>query len=162
MTRRDASPDGPLPPRNRARRSSRDGPTATRRGTFLPERPMMASVEPYSPCPCGSGQKFKWCCHKVESYADRAQRLLEGGQTEAALRTLDDGLKKEPGNAWLLTRKALILTRENRPDEAKETVRAVLHGNPKHPGALVLLTRLALETEGPAAGAAQFQQAMSA
>ena len=122
----------------------------------------MAVVEPYSPCPCGSGQKFKWCCHKVESYADRAQRLLEGGQTEAALKALDDGLKKEPGNAWLLTRKALILTRENRPEEAKETVRTVLRGNTKHPGALVLLTRLALETEGPAEGAAQFQQALSA
>ena len=67
----------------------------------------MAGVDPYSPCPCGSGQKFKWCCHKVEAYAERAQRLFESGQVEAAIEALDEGLRKEPGNAWLLTRKAL-------------------------------------------------------
>ena len=78
------------------------------------------AVDPYSPCPCGSGQKFKWCCHKVEAFADRAQRLYEGGQAELAVAALDEGLRKEPGNAWLLTRKALILTRINRPDEARE------------------------------------------
>ncbi len=71
----------------------------------------MAGVEPYSPCPCGSGQKFKWCCHKVESFADKAQRLFEGGQTDAAIKVLDEGLRKEPGNPWLLTRKAIMQIR---------------------------------------------------
>src|SRR5262245_25618882 len=108
----------------------------------------MAVVDPYSPCPCGSGQKFKWCCQKVEAYADRAQRLLEAGQAEASLEALDDGLRKEPGNAWLLTRKALIQTQQERPDEAKATLRAVLEKNPKHLGAQVLMARLVLETEG--------------
>ena len=42
----------------------------------------MALVDPYSPCPCGSGQKYKWCCQKVEAYAERAQRLVENGQYE--------------------------------------------------------------------------------
>ncbi len=37
----------------------------------------MASVNPYMPCPCGSGQKFKWCCQKVETYAERAQRMVD-------------------------------------------------------------------------------------
>ncbi len=46
----------------------------------------MAVLEPYSPCPCGSGQKFKWCCQKVEAYAERAQKLAVSGQIEAALR----------------------------------------------------------------------------
>src|SRR3981081_4017607 len=92
----------------------------------------MAGVDPYSPCPCGSGQKFKWCCQKVESYAERAQRLvgngqdvaalkpLEGGgatgprgrvdngQYESALKPLEEGLAKVPDSPWLLTRKALI------------------------------------------------------
>ncbi|MFO0958668.1 MAG: SEC-C metal-binding domain-containing protein [Isosphaeraceae bacterium] len=54
----------------------------------------MAAVEPYSPCPCGSGEKFKWCCQKIESYADKAQRLYEGGQIDAALKALDEGLRK--------------------------------------------------------------------
>lgn len=122
----------------------------------------MAVVDPYSPCPCGSGQKFKWCCHKVEAYADRAQKLYEGGQVERALDALDEGLKKEPGNAWLLTRKALIQTRQNRPEEAKATLQVVLGKQPKHLGALVLMIRLELETEGASAGVARLQQALSA
>ena len=122
----------------------------------------MAVVDPYSPCPCGSGQKFKWCCHKVEAFADRAQKLYEGGQVERALDALDEGLKKEPGNPWLLTRKALIQTRENRPEDAKATLQVVLAKQPKHLGALVLMIRLELETDGPAAGVARLQQALSA
>jgi tetratricopeptide (TPR) repeat protein len=122
----------------------------------------MAAVEPYSPCPCGSGQKFKWCCHKVESYADKAQRLYEGGQAEAAIKALDEGLKKEPGNPWLLTRKAVMQIRQGEPEPAKATLRQVLHKNPKHFGALVLLTRCVLETEGPVSGARNFQQVLAA
>ena len=121
----------------------------------------MAVVDPYSLCPCGSGQKFKWCCHKVEAYAERAQRLSESGQFELALDALGEGLRKEPGNAWLLTRKGLVLTRLNRPEEAKQAIRDVLKSSPKHVGALVMMTRLELETEGPSAGAAQLQQALS-
>ncbi len=121
----------------------------------------MAGVEPYSPCPCGSGQKFKWCCHKVESYADKAQRLFEGGQAEAAIKALDEGLRKEAGNPWLLTRKAVLQVREGEPEPAKATLRQVLQKNPKHFGALVLLTRCVLETEGPVNGAGVFQEVLS-
>ena len=122
----------------------------------------MALMDPYAPCPCGSGQKFKWCCHKVEAVAERAQRLFENGQAEASVAAIDDGLKKEPRNAWLLTRKALYLTRMGQPEPAKDAVRLVLEKSPKHAGAQMLMTRLALETEGPAAGAAQLQQALTA
>lgn len=121
----------------------------------------MAVVDSYSPCPCGSGQKFKWCCHKVEAVAERAHRLFEGGQTETAIEALDEGLRKEPGNAWLLTRKAIYLIRSSRPELAREAVRSILIKNPRHAGALILLTRLVLETEGASAGAAQLQQALT-
>jgi len=122
----------------------------------------MAGVEPYAPCPCGSGQKFKWCCHKVEAFADKAQRLFDGGQVDAALKVLDEGLRKEPGNPWLLTRKAIMQIRHGEPEPAKATLRQVLHKNPRHFGALVLLTRCVLETEGPVNGAGMFQQVLGA
>jgi tetratricopeptide (TPR) repeat protein len=122
----------------------------------------MAVVDPYSPCPCGSGQKFKWCCHKVEAYAERAQRLFEGGQQAAAIEALDEGLRKDPHNAWLLTRKALYQIQKNEPEGAKESLRRVLGKQPKHVGAQFLMTRLVLETEGAVAGAQQFQQALTA
>jgi hypothetical protein len=122
----------------------------------------MASVDPYSPCPCGSGQKFKWCCHKVEAVADRAQRLYSNGQSDLAIAALDEGLRKEPGNAWLLTRKAIYLLGEEKTDQARDALRIVLAKQPKHLGAQILMTRIALETEEPAAGAAQFQRALGA
>src|SRR4051812_1051825 len=104
----------------------------------------MAVVEPYAPCPCGSGQKFKWCCQKVEHQAERAQRLFESGQIEAAVQVLDEGLRKEPDNAWLLTRKALYQVRLGQADSAKASLRLVLKKNPKHFGALTVLSRLVI------------------
>ena len=79
----------------------------------------MASVDPYSTCPCGSGQKYKWCCQKVEAYAERAQRLIDSGQYEAALKPLEEGLAKVPDNPWLLTRKALSYA-PSQPDGCRQ------------------------------------------
>ena len=122
----------------------------------------MALVDPYSPCPCGSGQKYKWCCQKVESYAERAQRLVENGQYESALKPLDEGLAKAPANPWLSTRKALIQVQLNQFDGAKLTLRELLRSHPDNLMGSILLTQLFLQTEGPIAGAAQLQQALSA
>jgi len=122
----------------------------------------MASVEPYSSCPCGSGQKYKWCCQKVEAYSDRAQRLLDSGQYEAALKPLEEGLAKVPDNALLLMRKALVHLHLNQVEAARLPLRALLQKSPSHLGASILLTRVELETDGPLAAVAQFQQAISA
>ena len=90
----------------------------------------MALVDPYSPCPCGSGQKYKWCCQKVEAYAERAQRLVDNGQYESALKPLDEGLAKVPANPWLSTRKALVQLQLNQFDAAKLTLRELLQSHP--------------------------------
>jgi tetratricopeptide (TPR) repeat protein len=121
----------------------------------------MALVDPYSPCLCGSGQKYKWCCQKVEAYAERAQRLIENGQHESALKPLDEGLAKVPSNPLLMMRKALVQLQVDQPDAAKLTLREMLRSHPDNLSASVLLTRLVLETEGPTEGVAQFQQALS-
>lgn len=118
----------------------------------------MAAVDSYSPCPCGSGQKFKWCCQKVESFADKAQRLADSGQVDAAINALDEGLRKDSGNPWLLTHKASLQIRLGQADAAKSSLRQVLVRSPRHFGALLLLTRCVLETEGPVNGAGMFQQ----
>ncbi len=121
----------------------------------------MASVDPYSPCPCGSGQKFKWCCQKVEAYAERAQRLVDSGQYQMALKPLDEGLAKVPDNVWLLTRKALIHLHLNQVEAGRQALRVLLEKHPGHLGGSIMMTRLVLETDGPTAGAAQFQQTLS-
>ena len=120
----------------------------------------MALVDPYSPCPCGSGQKYKWCCQKVEAYVERAQRLLDSGQYESAMKPLEEGLAKVPDNLSLLLRKALVHLHLNQAEPARHALRFLLQKHPAHLGGSILLTRLALETEGPAQAVAQFQQAL--
>jgi tetratricopeptide (TPR) repeat protein len=122
----------------------------------------MAVADPYAPCPCGSGQKFKWCCQKVEAVADRAQRLFDTGQVQGALEALDEGLRKDPDSPLLLVRKAVYLLHREQPEAAKEPLRRLLRKQPGHLTAQSLLTRLVLETEGPQAGVAQLQQALAA
>lgn len=92
----------------------------------------MAGVDPYSPCPCGSGQKLKWCCHKAEPYALRSIRLEEGNQSEASLEALDEGLKKVPHNPWLTLRKASLLGELGRVQELHDLLKAFLQKEPKH------------------------------
>src|SRR5438105_17506 len=122
----------------------------------------MAVIDPYAPCPCGSGQKFKWCCQKVEAFAERAERLYEGGQIDAALGALDEGLRKVPDNPWLLVRKALIHERREQPERAKPMLEQVLARQPGHLGAQSLMLRVVLESEGAAAAAAQLQRTLTA
>ena len=120
----------------------------------------MAAIDPYDPCPCGSGNKFKWCCHKIESYADKSYRLFENGQVEASLAVLDEGLAADPGNAWLLIRKAWILADQKRALEAIPLIEDVLRKNRSHVGAQVFLIRLKLQTQGLRAAVDQFQEAL--
>ena len=119
----------------------------------------MALVDPYSPCPCGSDKKFKWCCQKVAAYAERAHRLEDNGQHNAALAAYDEGLAKVPRNPWLLLRKSVLLIELQKLDEAKRCVATVLQYQPDNLGASVLLCRLVLATEGPAAAVAELQRA---
>ena len=121
----------------------------------------MALADPYSPCPCGSDKKFKWCCQKSEPYVEKSNRLAENGQYDAAIAALDEGLLKHPDTPWLLLRKALLLVVQQQPEAAASTVDAVLRKQPDHLGAAVLRTRFALANEGPVAAAAALQQALS-
>ncbi|WP_165250253.1 SEC-C domain-containing protein [Paludisphaera soli] len=117
----------------------------------------MPAVDSYSPCPCGSGQKFKWCCHKAESYVDRAMRLERNGQSEAALSALNEGLAKLPDNPWLALRRAILLAVLDRTTESREAVDKLLESHPEHPGALSIKLRL-LQASGEIRGAVDLFQ----
>src|SRR5262249_4785566 len=81
---------------------------------------------------------------------------------ELAINPLVEGLAKVPDNVSLLLRKALVQLHLNQNGPASETLRLLLQKHPGHVGGSILMTRLALETEGVQAGVAQFQQALSA
>lgn len=120
----------------------------------------MALVDPYALCPCGSGQKFKWCCIKVEPYAERAKRLLESGQLDGALAVIEEGLSKAADNPWLMTQKAITQVDLGHLDDAKATLTRLLELQPGHRSGSTLLTRLVLETESVAKGVLQFQSVL--
>ncbi len=122
----------------------------------------MALVDPYSPCLCGSGQKYKWCCQKVEAYAERSQRLVENGQYELALKPLDEGLAKVANNPWLSMRKALVQFHLKQFDAAKQTLRAFVQAHPESLTGWSLLTRIVAGNDDARDGAAVFQQALAA
>lgn len=49
---------------------------------------MASNLDVYSPCPCGSGKKVKFCCAAVLPEMDRIVRLHEKGQLQVALDAL--------------------------------------------------------------------------
>ncbi len=58
-------------------------------------------IDPYSPCPGGTGKKVKFCCSDLVQELDKVQRMLEGEQPTGCLdyvRKLDE---KYPGRACL-------------------------------------------------------------
>jgi Tfp pilus assembly protein PilF len=46
------------------------------------------ALDPYQPCPCGSGKKFRWCCAPYFSTVEKAFEQEGQGQHEAALQTI--------------------------------------------------------------------------
>lgn len=117
-------------------------------------------VDPYSPCLCGSGQKYKWCCQKGEAFIERSLRHIEKKHFDAALTAIDEGLKKNPTNTTLLIQKADVLLYQKNVDEAENIYRSILTRMPEHPLVLGQITRLTLLKEGAVAGAAILQQTL--
>ncbi|MFM8272202.1 MAG: SEC-C metal-binding domain-containing protein, partial [Gemmata sp.] len=60
-------------------------------------------LDPYTPCPCGSGKKLKWCCAQYFDTVERAFAQEDQGQHEAALQTIKGLLASHATNpsVWL-------------------------------------------------------------
>lgn len=125
------------------------------------------AIDLYSSCPCGSGKKFKWCCHPIHAELERAFAQDEAGQHEGAIKTMDEIIANHPDNAEVLGRKAQLLFNQGKTEPAEETLQKALDLNPNYafgymlrgmfreaegeiPGAL-LLFRKALELYDPTA-----------
>jgi tetratricopeptide (TPR) repeat protein len=125
------------------------------------------AFDPYSPCPCGSGKKFKWCCQPVYVQIDKAFQQDAQGQHETALRMMDEVCAEHSGNPEVWGRKAQLLYQMDRVEDAENALQKAfdinanypfgnyLRGRFRHfegeiPGAL-LLFRKAVEAYDPAA-----------
>ena len=53
-------------------------------------------LDPFVPCPCGSGKKFKWCCAPYFGSVEKAFEQDRLGQHESALQTIQALTKSHP------------------------------------------------------------------
>jgi tetratricopeptide (TPR) repeat protein len=110
------------------------------------------ALEPYSPCPCGSGKKFKWCCQPIHVQIDKAFRQESEGQHEAALRSMDELVAQHPDNPEAWGRKAQLLYLNSRVEDAENALQKAFDLNPNYPFGH-LLRGMFRQNEGELVGA---------
>jgi tetratricopeptide (TPR) repeat protein len=91
------------------------------------------ALDAYSPCPCGSGKKFKWCCQPIHVQIDKAFRQEAEGQHDSALRIMDEVIAEHPANPEAWGRKAQLLYQNERVEEAENALQKALEINPNYP-----------------------------
>lgn len=94
--------------------------------------------DPYDACPCGSGKKFKFCCHKVGDDIDKINGYISNHQMQAAMQSVDRVLKSRPKEAWPHVTKASLLMKEGEFDATVELLRGYLEHDANHPYATSL------------------------
>jgi len=119
------------------------------------------AVDPYAPCPCGSGKKVKFCCADLVGDIEKIHRMIEGDQPRAALRHAEQTLAKHPGRASVLDLKATLELALNETDAAQGTVAELLKADPQNPSAHACQAMLLATTEGGKAAVAPLQKALA-
>src|SRR3989304_3196565 len=93
------------------------------------------AVDPYAPCPCGSGKKLKFCCTDLVGEIEKIHRMIEGDQPRAALRHVEQTLARHPQRASLLDLKATIEMSLEEIDSARHTIDQFIQSHPDSPTA---------------------------
>ncbi len=108
--------------------------------------------DPYSPCPCGSGKKFKWCCQPIHEQIASIYAMNEGGQHEAALRGMADLVEQHPTNPEACGRHALLLYQNGKAADAEKALDKAFELFPTYPFGYFLKAHFRLN-EGEIGGA---------
>ena len=94
------------------------------------------AVDPYSPCPCGSGKKLKFCCADLAGDIEKITKLVSSEQPHAALKHVEQLLAKDPNRASLLDMRAMLELALDDLDAAENTLAHFLAVDPDNPAAL--------------------------
>jgi tetratricopeptide (TPR) repeat protein len=108
--------------------------------------------DPYSPCPCGSGKKFKWCCQPIHALLTKVFELDSEGQREAAMRAMDEIVAQHPTNPEVYGQQAMLLFRNEKPEDAEKTLEKAFELFPNYPFGYFLKARFR-QYEGELRGA---------
>ena len=93
-------------------------------------------IDAYSPCPCGTGKKIKFCCKDLLSDLQKIERMLEGEQYIACLSHIERLEQSNPDRACLMATKTLLLRITGQEIEAKKATAEFVEKHPENPLAL--------------------------
>lgn len=117
------------------------------------------AYDPYSPCPCGSGKKLKFCCQAIADDMERINRLIEDNQLRAAAKQLEAVDKRHPGMEWITTTRALVMIESHESLPARDLLKQWLSAHPDSDFATVLYALAELQTDGYDAAKKPIQRA---
>jgi hypothetical protein len=117
-------------------------------------------IDPYSPCPGGTGKKIKFCCSDLGTELDKIQRMLEGDQRAACLDHIRQTESKYPDRACLLSIKAMLQAQMGDHNGADQTVARFVEKHPDNPVALAERATLVAREQGGAAAIPSLQDAL--
>jgi tetratricopeptide (TPR) repeat protein len=90
------------------------------------------AIDQYASCPCGSGKKFKWCCHDIHAEIDKAFQQHNDGQHDAALQTMEAVVGQHPENPEAWGRRAQLLSLNDRLEQAEQSLDKAFALNPNY------------------------------
>ncbi|MCI0701416.1 MAG: tetratricopeptide repeat protein [Planctomycetia bacterium] len=109
-------------------------------------------LDPYVPCPCGSGTKFRWCCAPYYATVEKAFEQERQGLHDAALQTIQGLVTTHPDSAAVWSYFAEFLYAAGQREKAEEAISEALSRNPNF-GRAHFLRGLFREEEGELLGA---------
>ena len=118
------------------------------------------AIDPYSPCPCGSGKKLKFCCADLAADIEKITKLVAGEQPHAALKHVETLLAKQPDRASLLDIRAMIELSLNDLDAAEKTLTHFLQVAPQNASAHAQWALLAASRNEPLVAVGRLQDAL--
>ncbi|MFM8704475.1 MAG: tetratricopeptide repeat protein, partial [Planctomycetia bacterium] len=93
-------------------------------------------LDPYSPCPGGTGKKIKFCCSGLVGDLEQLDRLTEGQQYAAALAEVEKLTQRHPGKPCLMAHRTRLQLATKQFAEAAAGSMAFLEACPDNPVAL--------------------------
>lgn len=105
-------------------------------------------IDPYSPCPGGTGKKIKFCCSDLIGELEKIQRMLEGDQRAACLEHIEGLEAKYPDRACLMSVKAMLQAELGQEENAQATLADFVAKHPGNPVALAEEATLKAGAEG--------------
>jgi tetratricopeptide (TPR) repeat protein len=104
------------------------------------------ALDPYTPCPCGSGKKLKFCeCATEAAELEKVLTAIDGDQRVAALELINRVLAHKPQQKAMLALKGIVQVQLGDEAGAKQTVASFLTAAPNNPVAHTLSALMAAQ-----------------